>query len=185
MKYLANSSIALFTVMSLLFAGVTACDDESAQKKFSQDSTVVPEGFVEHQQLLDADTLQSFSGSVFFPQEKNVTFHGNIVDGMDEFMKLMHERENGLNYIYKQYYKLNPGFEGNLSFDITIDVCGDVTSIVVISSTTEYPKFDQEVKNFLSHQKYPKTTQGHYTVSFSLKFAKKATNSAPVAEVKK
>ena len=78
----------------------------------------------------------------------------------------------------KKFQKQNPGFEGSLSLDVTIDVCGDVVGMTEIASTTGYPRFNNEVKSSLSRQKYPKTTQGHYTLSFTLKFV----NQVPVSE---
>lgn len=160
--------------LGLGMSGLVACGEDSSKKE-SKKAVVEPVAFTELRQLDSlADTLSSFTGTVVFPSEKDVAVHGRMNGDLPEFMKFLQERKTGLNYIYRKHQKLKPGFEGNIALDITVDVCGDVFSVAEISSTTDNPEFNTEIKNSLSRQKFPTTTQGHYTVSFALDFVKEA-----------
>jgi len=168
-----NSAYVLVLLIGLVLTAYFALKNDKTPKNVVTDYSVVPEAYAEHRLLAEPDdTLHMASGSVILPPEDKITLHGTMNGGMSEFMTFLEERKPGLNYIYKKYQKLRPGFEGSITYDITIDVCGDVYSITEIASTTGFPRFNVEIKNTLSRQKYPKTVQGHYTLSFTLAFSK-------------
>ncbi|SHK28764.1 hypothetical protein SAMN05720764_10172 [Fibrobacter sp. UWH5] len=168
--------LIFITGLTLLVLAITG--NHKKPRNIVRDYSVVPEGFAEQQKLANSNSSESFTGTVIMPTIDEISVHGNMEGGMAEIEKFMKDRTNGLNYIYKKFQKQNPGFEGSLSLDVTIDVCGDVVGMTEIASTTGYPRFNNEVKSSLSRQKYPKTTQGHYTLSFTLKFV----NQVPVSE---
>jgi len=174
MKRLTKNSVyVLILLMGIALTAFFALKNDNTPKNVVPDYSVVPAAYAEHRMLSEpADTLNMASGTVILPSEDKITLHGTMTGGMPEFMKFLEERKPGLNYIYKKFQKLRPGFEGSITFDITIDVCGDVYSMAEIASTTNFPRFNVEIKNSLSRQKFPKTVQGHYTLSFTLAFSK-------------
>lgn len=141
-------------------------------RDLSLEYTVAPDGYIEQNISYTDAALDSIAGVVILPSERDIRVHGHMKGGMPELMKILQERSVGLTYIYKKYLKIRPGFEGSLSMDFTVDVCGDVTSKVEISSSTGFPRFNQEIINTLGRQKFPTTEQGRYTLSFTLKFSK-------------
>lgn len=158
--------------VGLVSATFIACGNDPIVDRKPQ-ASAVPQAFAEQRKLADADTLENFAGGVVLPDSEGVTLHGmEVTGGLPAMMTFLNERQTGLNYIYKKYQALKPGFEGEITLDITVDVCGDVKNITEISSTTRYPDFNTEIKNSLAKQKFPKTDQGHYTVSLSLTFVK-------------
>lgn len=178
MKLNIKDSICAFILcLGFVSAGLIACGNEPKPKNVVKDYSIVPEAFAEHRQMADAvDSLGNFAGTVVFPADSEIVIHGDMTGGLPEFKKFLEERKNGFNYIYKKFQMMNPNFEGKISFDATIDVCGDVFSLTEIGSTTGVPKFNIEIKNSLLRQKFPKTPQGHYTVSFTLAFVNQAVN---------
>lgn len=177
-RFALRPAYVLALCLGVAFACLIACGDGLPGSNLSEKQLVEPKAFTEQRQLASAvsvaDSLGSFAGTVVLPSEKEITLHGKMTGGMPAFIKFLEERKTGLNYIYKKYQAIKPGFEGQISLDITVDVCGDVFSIAVISSTTDFPEFDTELKNSFLRQQFPKTDQGHYTLSFSLSFGKDA-----------
>ncbi|MCQ2090966.1 MAG: AgmX/PglI C-terminal domain-containing protein [Fibrobacter sp.] len=170
---------AMALCLGLVSATLIACGDASIENKAHKGAAAVPAGFAEQRMLADAvDTLDSFKGGVILPLANEISLHGKeVIGGLEAVMTFLDERKNGLNYIYKKYQKVNPGFEGKITMDVTVDPCGDVSGIAEISSDTGVPEFNTEIKASLGRQKFPKTDQGHYTVSMTLAFA----NDLPAA----
>lgn len=157
----------------LVSATLIACGNDPLEQKPKQKATAAPAAFVDQRKLAAANTPENFDGGVVLPKESEVTLHGKEVEGgLPAMMTFLDERQAGFNYIYKKYFAYRRGFEGDINLDITVDVCGDVKNITEISSTTKYPEFNTEIKNSLAKQKFPKTDQGHYTVSLTLTFVK-------------
>ncbi|MCQ2093167.1 MAG: AgmX/PglI C-terminal domain-containing protein [Fibrobacter sp.] len=184
--FLKKYAYAMAFCLGLVSATFVACGDVADENRGAKGAAAVPAGFAEQRLLADADTLGDFAGGVILPKSEDVALHGKLIEGgLPAMMTFLDERKNGLNYIYKKYQASNPGFEGSITLDITVDVCGDVKNITEISSTTKYPEFNTEIKNSLSRQKYPKTDQGQYTVSMTLAFANEVPAEAtPAAEAK-
>lgn len=172
-KFALKFACGLIAITGLILLGMLITGNFKKPRNIISDYSVVPEGFAEQQKMASSNPSDVFSGTVIMPTEEEIGVHGNMEGGMNEIMKFMKARTTGLNYIYKKFQKQNPGFEGSISLDVTIDVCGDVSAMTEIASTTGVPQFNNEVKSSLSRQKYPKTTQGHYTLSFTLKFVNK------------
>ncbi|MCF0221973.1 MAG: AgmX/PglI C-terminal domain-containing protein [Fibrobacter sp.] len=175
---------AMAFCLGLVSATLIACGDMNSENKASK-GAAVPAGFAEQRMIVDAvDTLDSFTGGVILPKGSEVSLHGKkVTGGLPAIMKFLEERKTGLNYIYKKHQKVNFGFEGSITLDVTVDPCGDVSGIVEISSTTGVPEFNTEIKNSFSRQQFPKTDQGKYTVSIPLKFVKELpAEVVPVAD---
>lgn len=169
--------------MGLVSATLIACGNDPLEGKPKQKATSAPAAFTEQRKLAAANTNDDFAGGVVLPKAEEVALHGKeVTGGLPAIMTFLDERQTGLNYIYKKYSALKPGFEGEMTLDITVDVCGDVKNITEISSTTNYPQFNTEIRNSLAKQKYPKTDQGHYTISLSLTFVKDLNPQAETAQ---
>ncbi|MCF0223921.1 MAG: TonB family protein [Fibrobacter sp.] len=164
--------------VGLLSAVLTACDGDSPKKEELLKKSVAPAAYEEQRKLaLAVDSLGAFEGTVIIPPAESVSVHGKAVEGgVPAVVNFLRERKAGFNYIYKKYQAVKPGFEGSISLDVTVDVCGDVYSVTEISSTTGVPEFNGELKNSISRQKFPKTDQGHYTLSFTLVFVKDSSS---------
>lgn len=159
--------------VGLVSATLIACGNDPLESKPKQKASAAPVAFTEQRKLAAANTSDDFKGGVILPKADEVTLHGKeVTGGLPAVMTFLDERQTGLNYIYKKFSALKPGFEGEMTLDITVDVCGDVKNITEISSTTENPQFNTEIKNSLAKQKYPTTDQGNYTISLSLTFVK-------------
>jgi len=159
-------------VVAVCVVALVVVDLLKPPQDMTREYTAVPEGFVEQNSTLTNAEIDSIAGVVVLPEESEIRVHGHMIGGMPELKKILNERAVGLTYIYKKYLKVRPDLEGSLSVDFTVDVCGDVTSKAEISSSTGFPRFNQEIINTLGRQKFPKTEQGRYTLSFTLKFVK-------------
>lgn len=169
-----KSAYCLALCLGLVSAGFVACGGEKSRGEASDSNA--PAAFVEQKMLANAaDSLGDFAGTVILPESKDVALHGKeVIGGLPAIMQFLEERKTGLNFIYKKYQSVKPGFEGNLALDITVDPCGDVSALTEISSTTGVAEFNREIMSSFGKQKFPKTDQGHYTVSFTLTFVKDA-----------
>lgn len=180
--HVKKCAYALALCMGFISATHVACGDNTLDNTPRQKAA--PAAFTEQRKLAAASNDENFSGGVVLPKADEVTLHGKeVAGGLPAVMTFLDERQTGLNYIYKKYSALKPGFEGEMTLDITVDVCGDVKNITEISSTTNYPQFNTEIRNSLAKQQYPKTDQGHYTISLSLTFVKDLNPEAEITKV--
>lgn len=87
-----------------------------------------------------------------------------------DIMKVVKQRTPSLRHIYNNFLKKKPGFYGKVSLNFTVDPGGDVISISVVSSTTGYGKFDDEIKKAISRWKFSKVDFGNTTVTIPFEF---------------
>ncbi len=81
-----------------------------------------------------------------------------------EIMAVVNARMPDLRNIYNKYLKLKPGFSGKVTLKFTIAPGGDIISIAIVSSTTDYSEFDDAIKNMVATWKW-KQIKGGYSTS--------------------
>jgi TonB family protein len=76
----------------------------------------------------------------------------------------------GLRNVYNKYLKQRPNFTGSMIIKLNITPSGKVTNVDILSSTTDYPDFDNAIKNAIANWKYKAIEGGNSTVAVSLRF---------------
>jgi len=78
-----------------------------------------------------------------------------------------------LHNIYVAFHKLKPDFSGKIVLKYTVAESGEITKVDITVSTTEYPEFDEAIKNELAAWKW-KTKNESYsgTIMSEFKFGK-------------
>jgi len=81
-------------------------------------------------------------------------------------------RQLDLDRIYIKYLKLKPGFRGKVTLKFTINCTGEIIGGVrIVSSTTGYPEFDNEIKDCVSKWKWKyKYNMGNTTPTVPFNF---------------
>jgi len=87
-----------------------------------------------------------------------------------EIMQVVNARMPGLRNIYNKHLKLKPGFSGKVTLKFTIAPGGDIISISIVSSTTGYSAFDEEVKKMVSTWKWKVIKSGNTTPTIPFNF---------------
>ncbi len=85
-------------------------------------------------------------------------------------MQVVNDRMPGLRIMYNNYLKKKPGFSGKVTLKFTITPKGDVTNIIIVSSTTDYPEFNEAVKNEVAKWKWKAIEGGSVTPTIPFKF---------------
>lgn len=120
-----------------------------------------------------AKTPQNSKGLAEFPvREKILVAEGSALDKESVFNVLV-SRTPGLRHIYYiRYLKKNPDkhFEGEIVFRLTIVADGSIKDIKIISSTTGYIEFNEEIKKAISRWKFPKVKSGETIATFPITF---------------
>ena len=82
----------------------------------------------------------------------------------DEIMSVLNANMHNFVNIYNNHLKAKHGFGGKVMLKFTIAPSGEILSISIMSSTTNFPKFDEAIKNavaeckFKSSENYSETT---------------------------
>ena len=120
-----------------------------------------------------AKTPQNSRGLAEFPvREKIFVAEGSPLDKESVFNVLV-SFTPGLRHIYSiRYLKKNPDkhFEGEITFKLTISADGSVKEIQIVSSTTGYKEFDEDIQKAVCRWKFPKVKSGKTIVTFPITF---------------
>ncbi len=87
-----------------------------------------------------------------------------------EIMKVVRQRTPGLRHIYNKHLKKNPGFQGKITLRFTIAPGGEIISMSLVSSTTQYSVFDNEIKDAVRRWTFSKVKSGNTTVTIPFTF---------------
>ena len=112
-----------------------------------------------------AEGLKAERVSIFDDKENELTkyqLEENTRSKID-IMSVVNQNANELKTTYNKYLKNKPGFAGKVILKFTITPSGDVTTINIISSTTDYPEFDNTIKDQVSKWKWQPITDGGNT----------------------
>jgi TonB family protein len=87
-----------------------------------------------------------------------------------EIMFVFNARKPGLRNTYNRYLAQND-FNGKVTFKFTIAPNGNVTNIFIVSSTTGYPEFDNDIKELISTWKWKSIKEDvNHIVTITLNF---------------
>ena len=87
-----------------------------------------------------------------------------------DIMKIVRQRTPGLRHIYNKHLKKKPGFQGKVTLRFTIAPGGEIVHITLVSSTTSYSEFDNEIKNTVARWAFGKVKSGNTTVTIPFTF---------------
>ena len=120
-----------------------------------------------------AKTPQNSKGLAEFPvREKILVAEGSALDKESVF-KVLVSFTPGLRHIYSiRYLKKNPDkhFEGEITLKLTISADGSVKEIQIVSSTTGYKEFDEDIQKAVCRWKFPKVKSGETIATFPITF---------------
>jgi TonB family protein len=128
-----------------------------------------------------AKTPQNSKGLAEFPvREKILVAEGSALDKESVFNVLV-SFTPGLRHIYSiRYLKKNPDnhFEGEIVFKMIIVADGTVKDIQIVSSTTGYKEFDEDIQKAVNRWRFPKVKSGETVVTFPVRFYENAERSS-------
>ncbi|MCF0224041.1 MAG: TonB family protein, partial [Fibrobacter sp.] len=111
-------------------------------------------------------------GNLRTPSAKDIDMgSGSGNRSVTDIMKVVKRRTPGLRHIYNKFLKKNPGFAGKVTLKFTIAPGGEVIQNTIISSTTGYGEFDQEIRNAVSGWNFDKIKSGNTTVTIPFTFS--------------
>ena len=87
-----------------------------------------------------------------------------------DIMKIVRQRTPGLRHIYSKHLKKNPGFEGKVTLKFTIAPGGEIINIAIVSSTTGYAAFDNDIRNMVGSWTFSKIKSGNTVVTVPFTF---------------
>ena len=87
-----------------------------------------------------------------------------------DIMKIVRQRTPGLRHIYNKHLKKKPGFQGKVTLKFTIAPGGEIISMSLVSSTTDYSAFDNDIKDAVSRWTFGKIKSGNTTVTIPFTF---------------
>jgi TonB family protein len=102
-------------------------------------------------------------GGLRAPSSHDINMGGDDSRSKAEIMAVVNSRMPGLRNIYNKHLKLKPGFSGKVTLKFTIAAGGDITSISIVESTTDYPEFDRAIKNMVATWKWKTIKSGSTT----------------------
>jgi TonB family protein len=89
----------------------------------------------------------------------------------NEIMDTMNVHMPDLKSIYRNYFKEKPGFGGKVILKFSIAPEGNIDSIKIVSTTTDYPEFDKAVKEMVATWKWePKCYSTNTTPTIPFNF---------------
>lgn len=116
-------------------------------------------------------STKALKGHFKEPSPSDIDFaSGSSSRSASEIMKVVRTRTPGLRHIYNKFLKKNPGFQGKVTLKFSIAPGGEIISIAIVSSTTGYSEFDNEVKNAVGRWTFKKIKSGNTTVTIPFTF---------------
>ena len=110
-------------------------------------------------------------GNIKAPKENEIEWgSGPAARSATDIMKVVRQRTPGLRHVYNKYLKKRAGFQGKVTLRFTIAPGGEIISIALVSSTTGYSEFDNEIKNTVGRWKFSKVKSGNTTVTIPFTF---------------
>jgi len=114
-------------------------------------------------------------GNVTTPTENDISVDVDSSNTKSLILKVVRQRTPGLRHIYNKYLKIRendkkPSFKGTIVLKLEIGDLGAVSNVLVKSTTTDYPEFDEQIAKAVSRWKFPKNrTGGNVTVPFTFR----------------
>lgn len=131
--------------------------------------------------IASVKTQTKSKGLVDFPVREKIYVAEESSLDKETVFKVLVSRIPGLRYIYSfRFLRKNPDkhFEGEIVFKLSIAADGSVKDIQIISSTTDYTEFNEEIKKAVSRWKFPKVKSGETVVTFPVRFYENTERSS-------
>ena len=110
-------------------------------------------------------------GNIKPPKETDIEWgSGPSARSAADIMKVVRQRTPGLRHVYNKYLKKKPGFQGKVTLKFTIAPGGEIISLSLVSSTTDYSEFDNEIKKLVGRWTFSKVKSGNTTVTIPFTF---------------
>lgn len=110
-------------------------------------------------------------GSIRTPSTQDIDIKEGSSRSSADILKVVRQRTPGLRHIYNKYLKMKPGFQGKVVLKFAIASSGDITKIVIESSTTNFSDFDNEIKDAVSRWTFGNIESGKTVVTIPFTFA--------------
>ena len=99
-------------------------------------------------------------GNVTTPTENDISVDVDSSNTKSLILKVVRQRTPGLRHIYNKYLKIRendkkPSFKGTIVLKLEIGDLGAVSNVLVKSTTTDYPEFDEQIAKAVSRWKFP------------------------------
>lgn len=114
-------------------------------------------------------------GNVTTPTENDISVDVDSSNTKSLILKVVRQRTPGLRHIYNKYLKIRendkkPSFKGTIVLKLEIGNLGAVSNVLVKSTTTDYPEFDEQIVKAVSRWKFPKSKAGaNVTIPFAFR----------------
>lgn len=112
-------------------------------------------------------------GLVDFPVREKISVVEKSSLDKESVFKVLVSFTPGLRHIYSiKYLMKNPDnhFEGEIVFKLIIVADGTVKDIQIVSSTTGYKEFDEDIQKAVNRWRFPKVKSGETIVTFPITF---------------
>ena len=118
-----------------------------------------------------AMSTKVMKGNMKAPKESEIDMGSGVSSrSASDIMKVIRQRTPGLRHIYNKHLKKVPGFQGKVTLKFTIAPGGEIISIALVSSTTGYSEFDNEIKKSVGRWTFSKVKSGNTTVTIPFTF---------------
>lgn len=109
-------------------------------------------------------------GSIRTPSTQDIDIKEGSSRSSADILKVVRQRTPGLRHIYNKYLKMKPGFQGKVVLKFAIASSGEITKIVIESSTTDFSDFDNEIKGAVNRWTFSKISSGKTVVTIPFTF---------------
>jgi len=123
--------------------------------------------------IASVKTQTKSKGLVDFPVREKISVVEKSSLDKESVFKVLVSFTPGLRHIYSiKYLMKNPDnhFEGEIVFKLIIVADGTVKDIQIVSSTTGYKEFDEDIQKAVSRWRFPKVKSGETIVTFPITF---------------
>lgn len=123
--------------------------------------------------IASVKTQTKSKGLVDFPVREKISVVEKSSLDKESVFKVLVSFTPGLRHIYSiKYLMKNPDnhFEGEIVFKLIIAADGTVKDIQIVSSTTGYKEFDEDIQKAVNRWRFPKVKSGETIVTFPITF---------------
>ena len=123
--------------------------------------------------IASVKTQTKSKGLVDFPVREKIRIVEKSSLDKESVFKVLVSFIPGLRHIYSiRYLMKNPDkhFEGEIVFKLIIVADGTVKDIQIVSSTTGYKEFDEDIQKAVNRWRFPKVKSGETIVTFPITF---------------
>jgi TonB family protein len=113
-----------------------------------------------------------YQGTVKIPNLEDIDVDGDASRSKPEVRQAVEARMPSLRKIYNDYLKEKSSFSGKIMLRFTIASSGEIIDISIISSTTGFPEFEEEIQKRIATWKWKTIEGGNTIVTIPFDFVK-------------